>query len=120
MEKKVAIYRESFNPPGRRHRLVAEALCKQFDEVIVAPWHRLPGETIKYDVPPVYRATMIDIAFKDLPKVRIEFFDLEAGEYTPASNIPEKIAFSGKRGQSLNCELLLTRAIRIDNCGCHE
>ena len=42
MEKKVAIYRESFNPPGRRHRLVAEALCKQFDEVIVAPWHRLP------------------------------------------------------------------------------
>ena len=51
MEKKVAIYRESFNPPGRRHRLVAEALCKQFDEVIVAPWHRLPGETIKYHIP---------------------------------------------------------------------
>lgn len=61
--KKIAIYRESFNPPGRRHRLVAEALCSEFDEVIVAPWHRLPGKTIKYDVPPVYRATMIDLAF---------------------------------------------------------
>ena len=95
MGKKVAIYRESFNPPGRRQRLVAEALCREFDEVIVAPWHRLPGETIKYDVPPVYRATMIDLAFGGLPKVRIEFFDLEAGEYTPASNIPEKIAFHG-------------------------
>ena len=95
MGKKVAIYRGSFNPPGRRHRLVAETLCKEFDEVIVAPWHRLPGETIKYDVPPVYRATMIDLAFKGLAKVRIEFLDLEAGEYTPASNIVEKIAYHG-------------------------
>ena len=95
MGKKIAIYRGSFNPPTRRHRLVAETLCKEFDEVVVAPWHRLPGETIKYDVPPVYRATMIDMAFQGLPKVRIEFFDLEAGEYTPASNIPEKIAFDG-------------------------
>ena len=51
MSKKVAIYRESFNLPGRRHRLVAEALCKEFDEVVVTPWHRLPGETIKYDIP---------------------------------------------------------------------
>ena len=63
MGKKVALYRGSFNPPGRCHRRVAEMLCKEFDEVIVAPWHRLPGETIKYDVPPVYRATMIDLAF---------------------------------------------------------
>jgi hypothetical protein len=30
--------------------------------------------------------------------------------------IPER----GKRGQSLNCELLLTRALSIDNCGYHE
>ncbi len=95
VSKKVAIYRESFNPPGRRHRLVAEALCREFDEVIVTPWHRLPGETIKYDIPPVYRATMIDLAFQNIPKVRIEFFDLEADEYTPASNIQEKIAFNG-------------------------
>ena len=93
MGNKVAIYRGSFNPPTRRHRLVAERLCGEFDEVVVAPWHRLPGETVKYDVPPVYRATMIDMAFQGLPKVRIEFFDLEAGEYTPASNVPEKIAF---------------------------
>ncbi len=95
MRKKVAIYRGSFNPPGRRHRLVAERLCQEFDEVIVAPWHRLPGETIKYDVPPVYRATMIDLAFQGLPKVRIEFLDLEAAEYTPAGNILEKITFHG-------------------------
>ena len=95
MGKKIAVYRESFNPPGRLHRLVAEALSKEFDEVIVAPWHRLPGETIKYDVPPVYRATMIDLAFQGLPKVRIEFFDLEAGEYTPASNIVKKMASRG-------------------------
>ena len=95
MEKKIAIYRGNFNPPGRRHQLVAERLCKEFDEVIVAPWHRLPGENIKHDVPPVYRATMIDLAFQGLPKVRIEFLDLEAGEYTPASNITEKIASHG-------------------------
>ncbi len=95
MGKKIAIYRGSFNPPGRLHRLVAETLCSEFDEVIVAPWHRLPGETIKYDVPPVYRATMIDLAFQGLPKVRIEFFDLEASEYTPASDVPEKIDYQG-------------------------
>ena len=95
MRKKIAIYRGSFNPPGCLHRLVAEALCSEFDEVIVAPWHRLPGETIKYDVPPVYRATMIDLAFQGLPKVRIEFFDLEAGEYTSASDVPEKIDYQG-------------------------
>jgi len=83
MGKKVALYRGSFNPPGRCHRRVAEMLCKEFDEVIVAPWHRLPGETIKYDVPPVYRATMIDLAFKGLAKVRIEFLDLEAGGIHP-------------------------------------
>jgi NAD kinase/nicotinic acid mononucleotide adenylyltransferase len=95
VEKKIAIYRGNFNPPGRRHRLVAETLCREFDEVIVAPWHRLPGETIKYDVPTVYRATMIDLAFQGLSKVRIEFFDLEAGDYTPASNILEKIDLHG-------------------------
>ena len=95
MGKKIAIYRGSFNPPGRLHRIVAEALCSEFDEVIVAPWHRLPGETIKYDVPPVYRATMIDLAFQGLSKVRIEFFDLEAGEYTSASEVPEKIDYQG-------------------------
>lgn len=95
MEKKVAVYRGSFNPPGRRLRPVAEALCREFDEVIVAPWHRLPGETIKYEVPPVYRATMIDLAFQGFSKVRIEFLDLEAGEYTPTRNILEKITFHG-------------------------
>jgi nicotinic acid mononucleotide adenylyltransferase len=61
MRKMVAIYRGSFNPPDRLQRLVAERLCQEFDEVSVAPWHRLPGETIKYDIPQVYRANMIDL-----------------------------------------------------------
>ncbi|MDJ0915374.1 MAG: hypothetical protein QNI95_17510 [Desulfobacterales bacterium] len=42
MSKRAPYYRGSFNPPGHRHRTVAEALCQQFDKVIVAPWHRLP------------------------------------------------------------------------------
>jgi nicotinic acid mononucleotide adenylyltransferase len=38
---------------------------------------------------------MIDLAFQGLPKVRVEFLDLEAADYIPARNILEKITFYG-------------------------
>lgn len=93
--RKIAVYRGSFNPPGRRHRSIAEALSREFDELVIAPWHTRPGEEVKYDVAPVYRATMIDLAFQDLPNVRIEFFDLEAGACSPPGNAIQKLKLEG-------------------------
>ena len=35
MSKNIVVFGGTFNPPGLHHRLIAEALAKQFDEVIV-------------------------------------------------------------------------------------
>ena len=76
MPQRIAVFGGSFNPPGLHHRLVAEALVGHFDRIIVVPCGPRPDKLTTNDVETVYRAALADIAFRDLPRVEVDLFDL--------------------------------------------
>lgn len=83
MEKKIAIFGGSFNPPGIHHRLVVEALVPHFDKIIVIPCGpRLDKETTN-DIEPWHRAALTDIIFRDIAKVEVDLFELELASFIP-------------------------------------
>ncbi|MHB2019058.1 MAG: NAD(+)/NADH kinase [Candidatus Xenobia bacterium] len=74
--KRVAVMAGGFNPPGRHHARVAETLSREFDEVWIVPCG--PGGRGPQDeVQSVFRATMVDMTFRSLPKVHVDLLDLE-------------------------------------------
>jgi NAD kinase len=82
MRPKLAIFGGSFNPPGTHHRLVAEALVPHFDRIIVLPCGPRPDQPATNDVDPWHRAALADIAFRGIPKVEVDLFDLELASFT--------------------------------------
>lgn len=82
MRPKIAIFGGSFNPPGTHHRAVAEALVPHFDKIIVVPCGPRPDKLATNDVEPWHRAALADIAFRDIPKVEVDLFDLESATFT--------------------------------------
>ncbi|MFA6603851.1 MAG: NAD(+)/NADH kinase [Patescibacteria group bacterium] len=96
MNKKIAIFGGSFNPAGRHHRAVAEALSQHFDEIIVVPCGPRPDKPIVVDIEPVHRAVMADLAFRGLPKVRVELFDLELDTYTRTIDLDRMFSREGE------------------------
>lgn len=96
MSKKVAVFGGSFNPPGRHHRAIVEALTPQFDEVLVVPCGPRPDKPGTADVDTVFRATMADIAFRDLDGVEVDLFDLEQAVFSRTYQIQERFATRGE------------------------
>ena len=82
MSRTIAIFGGSFNPSGAHHRAIAERLSSHFDEVVVVPCGPRPDKPVTNDVPPIYRAAMADMTFRDIPRVRVALFDLEASTFT--------------------------------------
>jgi nicotinate (nicotinamide) nucleotide adenylyltransferase len=92
MPRSVVIFGGSFNPPGNHHVEIARRLAERFDEVIVVPCGPRPDKETTNDVDSVHRATMCDLAFGHLPKVRVDLFDLESNEYTKTKDLPARYA----------------------------
>jgi NAD+ kinase len=82
MPAKIAVFGGSFNPPGTHHRRVAEALVPHFDKIVVLPCGPRPDKPTTNDTDPSHRAALADIAFRDLPKVEVDLFDLELASFT--------------------------------------
>jgi NAD+ kinase len=82
VNRTLAIYGGSFNPPGRHHRATAEMLCRHFDEVVILPCGPRPDKPVTNDVEPIHRAAMVDLNFRGIPKARVELFDLESSTFT--------------------------------------
>jgi NAD+ kinase len=96
MVKRLAIFGGSFNPPGVHHSMIAQRLAERFDEVIVVPCGPRPDKPVTHDVAPIYRATMVDMTFRRLVKVRVELFDLEASSFTPQHELEGRFAKDGE------------------------
>lgn len=96
MSPKVAVFGGSFNPPGIRHRLVAEALVPHFDKIIVVPAGPRPDKGIANDVDPWHRAALADIAFRGVPKVEVDLSDLELGVFTSNDALQARYAGQGE------------------------
>jgi NAD+ kinase len=95
VNRTLAIYGGSFNPPGRHHRATAELLCRHFDEVVIVPCGPRPDKPVTNDVEPIHRAAMVDLNFRGIPNVRVELFDLESSTFTRTYDLDRKFRTQG-------------------------
>jgi NAD kinase/nicotinic acid mononucleotide adenylyltransferase len=95
MDRSIALFGGSFNPPGEHHRAIAEHLSGFFDEVIVIPCGPRPDKGTTTDTPPIHRAAMADLNFRGLSKVRVELFDLEESTFTRTHKLDERFRGEG-------------------------
>lgn len=95
MRPRIAIFGGSFNPPGVHHRAVAEALAPHFDKIIVVPCGPRPDKPTTNDVEPWHRAALADIAFRGIPKVEVDLFDLELASFTTNDAFEARYAHLG-------------------------
>jgi len=80
-DRRVAVFTGSFDPPTNYHRKVAQILlARGFHEVIVRPTAPRAESPDGEHAAPVHRAVMADLAFRDLPGVRVDLDDLDGGE----------------------------------------
>jgi nicotinate (nicotinamide) nucleotide adenylyltransferase len=105
--KRIAVFGGSFNPPGIHHRLIAEVLAERFDEVVVVPCGPRPDKDTTNDTDPLHRAAMTDIAFRDIPNVRVDLFDLEQQTFTRTHQLDEIYRAEGEVWHVVGTDLVL-------------
>ncbi len=104
--KKIAIFGGSFNPPGIHHRMIAQALAEQFQEVVVVPCGPRPDKPVTNDVPSIYRATMVDMTFQGLKGVSVDLFDLESGTFTRTHELEKRFRGEGETWHVIGGDLM--------------
>ncbi len=105
-KKQIALFGGSFNPPGLHHRAIARMLAKHFDEVLVVPCGPRPDKLSTNDIPSVHRAAMVDLGFRDTPKVRVELFDLELESFTRTIDLEERFSGEGTLWHVIGTDLI--------------
>ena len=95
MNRQIAIYGGSFNPPGVHHRSTALMLCRHFDEVVIVPCGPRPDKPVTNSVEPIYRAAMVDLSFRGIPKARVDLFDLESSTFTRTYELDRRFKSEG-------------------------
>jgi NAD+ kinase len=107
MSKTIVVFGGSFNPPGLHHRRIAEALARQFDEVVVVPCGPQPDKPTTNDVEPIFRATLTHICFAGLPGVEVDLFDLEQATFCRPDELDRRYAHRGEVWHLVSGELLI-------------
>jgi NAD+ kinase len=103
---KIALFGGSFNPPGSHHREIAARLAKDFDQVIILPCGPRPDKPLINDVEPIYRAAMVDMAFRGMDKVSVDLFDLESATFTRTNHIEEMFRDRGELWHVIGADLV--------------
>lgn len=103
---RTAIFGGSFNPPGRHHQAVAEALAREFDEVRVIPCGPRPDKAATGSIPPVYRAALADLAFGGMERVVVDLSDLEQETFTRSWLLQERFAAGGEVWHVVGTDLI--------------
>ena len=105
-QKQIALFGGSFNPPGLHHREIARMLGEHFDEVLIVPCGPRPDKQSTNDIPSVHRAAMVDLAFKDITKTRVELFDLELESFTRTVDLEERFSGEGTLWHVIGTDLI--------------
>lgn len=106
MKKRIALFGGSFNPPGIHHRLMAQALIPHFDAIVIVPCGPRPDKPTTNEIEPHHRATMVDINFAGLSKVRVELFDLENATFTRTHALQEMFEQEGEIWHVIGTDLI--------------
>ena len=105
-KKKIALFGGSFNPPGQHHRAIAQRLEKDFDQVVIIPCGPRQDKPIINDVEPIYRASMVDMAFRGMDKVVVDLFDLESTAFTRTAHLQEMMSPLGELWHVIGSDLI--------------
>lgn len=89
-KQRVIIYGGSFNPPCKHHAQIAETLIKIFDVVVIVPCGRRLDKDSANILTLNHRKELAQIAFGEIPKVKVDYHDMENGVYTPAYYLQER------------------------------
>ena len=106
MTRTIAVFGGSFNPPGIHHRHIATLLAQHHDEVVVVPCGPRPDKPVTNDVPPIYRASMVDMTFRGLPGVQVDLFDLESRSFTRTHLLDEQYSDQGEVWHVIGADML--------------
>jgi NAD+ kinase len=85
--------------------MIAERLAKDFDKVLIVVCGPRPDKVTTQDIDPVYRATMVDLAFHDLPKVEIDNSDLEHAVFTRTHELQSRYESQGELWHVIGSDL---------------
>jgi NAD kinase len=105
--RKLAVDGLSANPPGRHHRLIAERLAEDFDEVIIVPCGPRPEKVTTNDIPPIHRAVMADLTFEGIPNVTVDLDDLEREVFTRSHVLLERYKDRGEVWLVVGADLVI-------------
>ena len=94
---KIAIFGSSCNPPHLEHLDVVRTLVEsgQFDRIIVVPCGGRPKKPTVNDIDPLHRAAMTDLAFRGIPGVEVDLFDLEESQFHTAARLESRYRRTG-------------------------
>jgi nicotinate (nicotinamide) nucleotide adenylyltransferase len=104
--KDIAIFGGSFNPPANHHVHIVRELSKEFDELVVVPCGPRPDKPSTNDIPSVYRAAMVDMAFQQIPRVRVDLFDLESQIFTRTVDLDKRYSREGTPWHVVGADLV--------------
>ncbi len=89
---RTVIFGGSLNPPGINHQLIVERLAEAFDSVIVVPCGIRADKSTTALVSPAHRKAMTTLTFQGMPKVEIDFSDIDHDDFTPTYLLQERYA----------------------------
>src|SRR5688572_25205873 len=106
MKRTVAVFGGNFNPPGLRHRRIAEELTRNFDEVVIVPCGPRPDKIVTNDIDPLYRAALTTIAFRGVKGIEIDHFDLEQESFTRTCELEMRYGGRGEVWHVIGSDLI--------------
>ncbi len=104
--RQLAVFGGSFNPPALHHVEIAREVSKDFDELVVVPCGPRPDKETTNEIPAVYRAAMVDMAFRGVEKVRVDLFDLESDVFTRTIDLEKRFAKEGTPWHVVGADLI--------------
>ncbi len=111
--RQIALFATTFDPPGIYHRAAAEALLAQgFDEVVVWPTGHQPGRGESEHAASHHRAALVDLAFQEMPAVRVELTDLENETFLSPAERERLCSKTGEVWHAISADL-----VKRDNAG---
>lgn len=112
MSSRIAVFGGSFNPPGLHHRRIAETLSAEFDQVVIHPCGPRPDKPTNSEIDPVFRATMADLCFADVPKVEVCLDDLEQAHFSRTHELQNRYSTRGEVWHVIGSDLIAGGAER--------